>query len=296
MTASEPTLFVLIRSGAQAKLSLDCLAPLSPTIVAKQSFYSPYPDTINAKDHVFEGGKWAAIFDFFATDPSILERFDYFWFPDDDIETTPENVRRFLDIVVQAGIKLAQPALTPDSYFAQPITVVNRAFTFRRTNFVELMMPLMHRHVLQKILPAFEGRHAGSGLDFFWHELTDQPDRDVAIIDAVEMGHRRPRRTHLKSMLEGMSLDMASEKAATFREFSIQPVRPVVLSGRRINGAELNRGIHLLWLLSREALSIHGEMTKQQFTLKDLWNLLQDQLRSHCPSAEFNRGALRLPP
>ena len=189
--------------------------------------------------HHFQGGKWAGIYDFF--------RYDYFWFPDDDIETTPENAFRFLDIVRREGLVLAQPALTPDSYYAYPITLANPRFRFRRTSFVELMMPIIRRDLLQAVLPMFRDRHAGMGLDFFWQQLTRHPDRDVAIIDAVAMGHFRPRQTHLKGRMSEMNVDIHAERDRTMEEFSIRPQPPATLSAITREGKELRRGL-ALWL------------------------------------------------
>lgn len=150
------------------------------------------PDHPSITHHEFKGGKWEGIFDYFKKNPNALKEYDYYFFPDDDIETTSENIQKFFAITEKFNLKLAQPALKPDSYFSHILTVQRNIFTVRHTNFVELMIPFMSQSVLEKSLPFFESTKYGWGLDHIWAQFADNPDRDVAIVDASPVGHYRP--------------------------------------------------------------------------------------------------------
>jgi hypothetical protein len=189
--------------------------------------------------HHFDGGKWSGIFDFFETYPELINDYDHFWFPDDDILTNEQVATEFIKIALDKGFALCQPALTTNSYWAHLITIVNPNFIYRCTNFVELMMPLMNKALLLKLLPIFKGRHAAMGLDFFWHQLTEASHRDVAIIDATPMQHSRPRQQLLKSAMKERNLDIDKERSETFRLFQIKRQMPFVLSGGLTNGETL---------------------------------------------------------
>jgi len=198
---------------------------------------SQYGTEIDPKHHHFIGGKWAGIYDLFTGSPELLERYEYFWLPDDDIETTPEEICKFLFIAQSEGFQLAQPALTPSSVYAYRLTVSNPRFKFRKTNFVELMLPLLHRDVLEKALPFFANRHAALGIDWMWHRLTSNPDEDIAIVDCVPMGHHRPRKTHLAMrMRQNHRIDIMKEREHTMRELDIQPLVPRAHAGCLANG------------------------------------------------------------
>lgn len=142
--------------------------------------------------HEYKGGKWQGIFDFFQKNPSYLNDYDYFFFPDDDIETTASNILAFFAQCEEHDLKLAQPALKADSYFSHIITIERSAFSVRRTNFVELMIPYMSKKVLQQSLPFFKDTNYGWGLDFIWANFTDNPTEQVGIIDTTPVGHYRP--------------------------------------------------------------------------------------------------------
>lgn len=183
-------------------------------------------------DHFFEGGKWAGIFDFFRHNPDTLSQFDYFWFPDDDIVSSTQNALDFLKIVVSENFELAQPALTPNSFYAYRPTLQNPQFIFRHTNFVELMLPIMKKEILTKVLPLFEQRHAALGVDQFWHLLSTDPANKIAIVDQTPMYHSRPRGTFLKENMTRQSRSISDEKQQTVALLNIVPTPPVTMSGR----------------------------------------------------------------
>lgn len=244
-------------------------------------------------NHHFPGGKWAGIHDFFRQHPELLDRYDWFWFPDDDIETTPEDARRFLDVVRREGFALAQPSLRPDSYYAHRITLSNPRFEFRRTNFVELMIPVIRRDLLKKVLPLFKDRHAALGLDFFWHQLTERPARDVAIVDAVAMGHYRPRQTHLKGRMSSMGVDIDAEREGTFRQFAIRRQLPVILSGVTANGRHLERGLALWRAYFRGLGEIRELATRGPFGYREMAGMLYRQLTTRTDTACFDRACFQ---
>lgn len=241
---------------------------------------SGYGDAELAWDHYFKGGKWTGVFDYFSKNKEILDEYDYFWFPDDDIETSEDSLKTFFAIVAERRLELAQPALTANSYYADRITLANPNFTFRWTNFVELMMPMMSRALFKRLLPLLEGRHAGLGLDFFWHQLADAPDKSVGIIDATPMAHLRPRRVHLKKSLEKMAVDLSDERTRTFAELSIKRQRPVNLAAQLHSGEIIDRGSKLFWLYLDGVLKIKPATSNQPLTSAGILRLMKDQIFS----------------
>src|SRR5262245_57723810 len=45
----------------------------------------------------YKGGKWDGIHAVFAADPSLLDRYEYFWLPDDDIEADSSSVAEIFE-------------------------------------------------------------------------------------------------------------------------------------------------------------------------------------------------------
>ncbi|TAN53281.1 MAG: DUF707 domain-containing protein [Methylococcaceae bacterium] len=164
--------------------------------------------------HCYRGGKWDGIHAFFAENPELLARYDYFWLVDDDIEVTPAQVDKLFDYVRIHDFELAQPALTLDSYYSYRLTLHCPGFLHRYTNFVEIMAPVLSRHVLENVIPHFANTRSGLGIDWHWHDLVARPERGIAIIDAVPVGHRRPLRQHLRGKMreDGVCPDMEMKR------------------------------------------------------------------------------------
>ena len=228
--------------------------------------------------HHYRGGKWAGIYDFFRKQPELLQSYDYFWFPDDDIETTADKASSFMSICMENGFELAQPALTTDSYFAYRETIENPRFRFRRTNFVELMMPLMKREFLLKVLPLFEGKHAALGIDWIWQEAAARPYENVAIIDAFPMSHTRPRNLHLVTKMRDQDISITDEKTKTFEAHNIKLHNPIVYSGELKNGATIRNRLHLAGELLIGHIKVRKKIKNGRWSADHTVRLLLRQL------------------
>jgi len=143
--------------------------------------------------HRYRGGKWDGLFNFFRENPAVLDEYNYFWLPDDDVQSTTADVNRFLDLAARYDLELCQPALDWQSDFSHLITVHNPRFLLRYTNFVEIMIPLLSRKLMKRSLPRMEHTMSGFGLDMVWPEWTSDLRRSIAIVDAIQMHHARKR-------------------------------------------------------------------------------------------------------
>ena len=166
--------------------------------------------------HRYKGGKWDGIFDFCRANPEVLEQYDYFWCPDDDIEADPETLDRFFKIVFENRFELAQPSLKVGSFVSHLITVHNKKFVFRNVNFVELMVPLLARDVFVKVLPLFQHAKTGFGIDFVWNQFTSDPSRAVAIVDDAQVIHTRAVGGALHKMVKETNSDTPQAEQVRF--------------------------------------------------------------------------------
>jgi hypothetical protein len=142
--------------------------------------------------HIRAAGKWDGIFDFFACNPETLSLYDYFWFPDDDIDASTDSVEELFQSVRRYDLELAQPSLGDQSYYSHLLTLCNSEFRIRYVNFVEIMVPVLSRDLLSKTLGRLRGTRTGFGLDFLWPRLTSNPYRKIAILDEITVTHTRP--------------------------------------------------------------------------------------------------------
>ncbi len=159
------------------------------------SYYGSSPDKFASDGEFYEvrgGGKWSSIFSLLEENPQL---FDYrnIWLPDDDLQTTVDDINKMFSTFEQYSLTIAQPSLSNDSYVAFPIVVQQLDCVLRYTNFVEIMAPIFLNSVLKAIYKRFAGLKFGWGLDYIWsHEEHQKNFRNVAIIDAVCVKHNRP--------------------------------------------------------------------------------------------------------
>jgi Protein of unknown function (DUF707) len=193
--------------------------------------------------HFYRGGKWDGIYAFFCANPSLIDEFDYFWLPDDDINATSTDVERFFHLVRKYELEIAQPSLTNESHFTHAITLKNSFSKIRYTNFVETMVPLLSKDVLKKTLPLFKISRSGFGFDYIWSRMTSDPFCKCAIIDEVSVHHTRPVGSLLARKLKkhGISGPEEMESLAHMVGEDLDSVRPITFvlvtrAGRQLRG------------------------------------------------------------
>lgn len=140
--------------------------------------------------HLQKGAKWPGLEATLRAARDLVSRYRYVWLPDDDLLCEPETVARMFAVCDELQLELAQPALTPDSYFSHAITLQHAAFQLRFTNFVEIMAPVLSVDMLARVLPTMAGNASGYGLDTLWPRLS-QVGR-LAVLDDTPVKHTRP--------------------------------------------------------------------------------------------------------
>lgn len=140
-----------------------------------------------------KGPKWSCIAELLREQPELIEQYDAFWFPDDDLESDTDNINRMFAFIHAFRLNLAQPALTASSFFSWKKLLQDPTHFVRFTSFVEVMAPLFDRQTLQRCLPSFSESRSGWGLDWVWsHLCTQAPQLTMGIIDATPVKHTRP--------------------------------------------------------------------------------------------------------
>lgn len=200
--------------------------------------------------HRQAGGKWDGISAFFSAHPAALAQYGHFWLVDDDIEATPEQVEALFRYVADAGLEIAQPALTHDSYYSHRLTLVCPGFRHRLTNFVEIMMPVLSRHVLAQVLPWLGETRSGVGLDWLWYRFARSPRRTVAIIDGIPMAHRRPLNQHLRGRLRAAGIHHLEERRRMLADKGVKGHYPVAFSGVLADGSEATSRWGMAWRMT----------------------------------------------
>ena len=105
---------------------------------------------------LIKGGKWDGLF---ATlSDRDLDAYDFYWLPDDDLDISAKDVNALFDAMNTHGLRIAQPSLSPESYFSHFVFSQCPGFVLRYTNYIEIMAPLPASGCSQEG-PAFVPRH-----------------------------------------------------------------------------------------------------------------------------------------
>jgi hypothetical protein len=140
--------------------------------------------------HPQQGAKWPGLEQTLIAHWDTIQKYRYVWLPDDDLACVPEQVSRMFAICGDLNLDLAQPALTPDSYYTHVATLQHSAYQLRFTNFVEIMAPVLSVDMLSRVFHTLRGQVSGFGLDGLWPRLSRLGK--VAIIDDTPVRHTRP--------------------------------------------------------------------------------------------------------
>ena len=139
-----------------------------------------------------KGPKWPPLKALLLDQPDLMDRYEFIWFPDDDLEMTKTDVNRFFEICHAEKLQLAQPSLTLGSPVTHPLVLNNTRSRIRYTNFVEVMAPCFSAECLRRVVSTFNATQSGWGIDWLWPRLVPDPDTGIAIIDDVMIRHTRP--------------------------------------------------------------------------------------------------------
>ena len=169
-----------------------------------------YSDKFATSIHRYKGSKWEGLNDFVSKNSELVSQYRYVWLPDDDILTDVSTINAFFKYVDRENFALAQPALDERSFFSHPVTLQNKSFSFRETNFVEVMVPCFSSEALRMVKDGFEHTKSGWGLDYLWPSQLSGLGR-VGIVDRFAVFHTRP----IGSAGHGMGASAKASEAVT---------------------------------------------------------------------------------
>ena len=177
------------------------------------------------KKFYIKGGKLTGIHSFLKNE-NILDNYNFFWIPDDDIEIDSESINEMFNLMIAHNIEVGQPSLTIDSYFTYLLLIQNTSFKIRYSNFVEIMAPCLKKNVLEKCLSDFEEAFTGFGIDFLWSHYAEEKEDNIAIFDSISMKHTRPVGGPIYKELKKNNLDQMEELRSIFKKYNQKQIRP----------------------------------------------------------------------
>lgn len=139
-----------------------------------------------------KGPKWSIIRAVLFQTGNFWEKYDYIWFPDDDLRLPNGaiSINELFNIAANFKLNLSQPALI-DENVSHKNLIYNPNSLLRFTNFVEIMCPLFSITAFKTIISTLKNIEikSGWGLDYIWPQLLNY--KSIAVIDAIPIHHTR---------------------------------------------------------------------------------------------------------
>ncbi len=138
--------------------------------------------------------KWIMIRQFFERNLSYLDAYDYFFFPDDDIEMDKGKIELLFQMMRHYSLHMTQPVLSKGSFKSWKILKQKWFSGMRYLSTVELMCPALSREAVKDLLPTFSLNKSGWGIDILWGELVRRKfgDKSIAVFDPIAAKHTKP--------------------------------------------------------------------------------------------------------
>ena len=228
----------------------------------------------------FKGGKWDGIHSVLAERPDLLDRYDYFWCPDDDIEADRQTIEAMFDLTREHELSIAQPSLTPDSYYSHLSMLNCGSFRLRWTDTIEIMAPCIQVATLRAILPHFANSMSGFGLDSLWTRLAPDNIRKAAIFDTLTMRHTRPVGIVLASAMERLGRSQQKELQDLQERYGLGALFPICYGAIDRKGREWRSPGAIGMRMALDYLMARSRMRQRRRLTKSLRRLIRRQWSS----------------
>lgn len=142
--------------------------------------------------HVYKGSKWQGLNNFTINHDSYISKYNYVWFPDDDLFSDSTTINKFFELCSLLDLTIAQPALTEYSHYSWEITLRNPNLDARITDFIEVMAPCFKVASFEKFKNTFSENTSGWGLEWLWKKIAIENDIfKFGIVDSAPVFHTR---------------------------------------------------------------------------------------------------------
>jgi len=157
------------------------------------SFYDRVPDDFGVVPDciAFAPGstKTSALYRLFGASP-LLDAYDYILVIDNDVEPEFTEIDRLFDLCGRNKLDLAQASLSAGSEVNWPVLENAARSGIRRTNAVEIMMPVLSRRALAEIGNLWGESISGWGIDLLiGQKVRRLAPRNIAVIDDIAWHH-----------------------------------------------------------------------------------------------------------
>lgn len=200
------------------------------------SYYGNYPERYKDQYdhlHLFKGSKWQGLSDYLQVHGDEIAKYEYVWFPDDDLFADYKTINNFFHICNLLDLTIAQPALTEYSFYSWKITLRDIKLAARITDFVEIMAPCFKVKTFDHFAPTFSENSSGWGIEWLWKKIAiENQIFKFGVVDMAPVFHTR----EVGSMGHGGGTSAPQQEISDLlQKYSLQMTKPKTLRKVKIN-------------------------------------------------------------
>ncbi len=123
--------------------------------------------------------------------PNWLQKYKYFYFLDDDVKISTDQINRMFALSSVFDSWISQASLSKNSFCSWPMFKQQPDSFCRFVGQIEVMAPLFNAISLEKCLPSFIGNKSSWGVDSIWSKILGYPEDKLIVFDDVIMQHTK---------------------------------------------------------------------------------------------------------
>lgn len=151
-----------------------------------------------------KGYKLKAVYDYLVKNSEIIQYYDYFFIPDEDLLMDCISINRLFVSMEEFCLDIAQPVLYK-SFNGSNHTQAFYDSIIRYTNFVDKRLPCFSKKALKKVLFTFNEKETCIGVDYHWGKVINCEKHNMAIIGGVKAFHNKPNILQNKKYIEELN-------------------------------------------------------------------------------------------
>ena len=120
-----------------------------------------------------------------------IDDYEYFLFPDDDIEMSSYIINNLFQEMKNCNIQIMQPAINDYGKFFiwHNVLYKREGIDYHESFIIEVMVPLMSRPFLQKFLSLYDFNYTELGCDVIWSKMAADQGIGMYVCDKYSCDH-----------------------------------------------------------------------------------------------------------
>jgi hypothetical protein len=182
------------------------------------------------------GPRWHALHALLCDTSDAWRAYEYVWLADDDLAASCDDINRMFELMAALDLHLAQPSFSWDSRVRVPLTLHNPNFALRYASFIDPTAAVFSQSMLRRATPTLREALHGTALGHVWPKFLDNPARQCAILDRIQVTRGAQREAPGADALPRGAVSPEQEAEQLLKKHGIAAALQVAYGGMDLHG------------------------------------------------------------